>query len=76
MHASATAFRHGGLAAWRARHAFHRAASELAFLRTRSLIDGTVPDAALEAGYLAQLGAVRPAPAGAPADESGKGPVA
>jgi hypothetical protein len=76
MHASATAFRQGGLAAWRARHAFHRAASELAFLRKRSLIDGTVPDSELEAGLLAQLGAVRPAPAGAPADEPGKGPVA
>jgi hypothetical protein len=56
LHASAAAFRQGGLAAWRERHAFHRAASELAFLRRRSLIDGQVPDPALEAHYLAQLG--------------------
>jgi RsiW-degrading membrane proteinase PrsW (M82 family) len=56
MHASATAFQQGGFAAWRARHAFHRAASELAFLRRRSLIDGTAPDPAREAEYLAQLG--------------------
>jgi RsiW-degrading membrane proteinase PrsW (M82 family) len=58
MHASTTAFQQGGFAAWRARHAFHCAASELAFLRRRSLIDRTVPDPALEARYLAQLGAV------------------
>ncbi len=57
LHASTIAFRQGGLPAWRERHAFHRAASELAFLRRRSLIDGTVPDPALEAEYLAQLGA-------------------
>jgi hypothetical protein len=61
MHASATAFQQGGLAAWRARRAFHRAASELAFLRQRSLIDGIVPDTTLEALYLAQLGATGPA---------------
>jgi len=60
MHASAAAFRRGGLAAWRERHAFHRAASELAFLRRRGLIDGTPPDPALEARYLARLGAVGP----------------
>jgi protease PrsW len=58
LHASAAAFRQGGLAAWRARQAFHRAASELAFLRRRSLIDGTASDAALERQYLRQLGAV------------------
>ena len=57
LHASTAAFRHGGIAAWRERHAFHRAASELAFLRRRSLIDGTAPDPELEAAYLAQLGA-------------------
>jgi hypothetical protein len=57
MHASATAFRQGGMKAWRERHAFHRAASELAFLRRRSLIDGTVPDPVLEAEYRARLGA-------------------
>jgi protease PrsW len=56
MHASTASFQQGGLAAWRARHAFHRAASELAFLRRRSLIDGTAPDPAIEAAYLAQLG--------------------
>ena len=60
LHASAAAFRHGGRAAWRARHAFHRAASELAFLRRRGLVDGIAPDPALEAHYLAQLGAVTP----------------
>jgi hypothetical protein len=60
MHASAAAFRRGGIAAWRARHAFHRAASELAFLRRRSFVDGVEPDRALEAQYLRELGAVGP----------------
>jgi hypothetical protein len=58
MHASATAFRQGGLAAWRARHAFHRAASELAFLRRRAAVDDVEPDRALERKYLRELGAV------------------
>ncbi len=49
LHASTTAFRQGGSPAWRERHAFHRAASELAFLRRRCLVDGTAPDPALEA---------------------------
>ena len=67
MHASATAIRQGGLLAWRERRAFHRAASELAFLRRRSLVDGTVPDPALERQYLRQLGAVGAAPGPPPA---------
>jgi RsiW-degrading membrane proteinase PrsW (M82 family) len=71
MHASATALRQGGPAAWRARRGFHRAASELAFLRHRSLLDGTAADPALEAGYLALLGAaVTPAGADAPSTET------
>jgi RsiW-degrading membrane proteinase PrsW (M82 family) len=61
LHASASAFRRGGMTAWRERRAFHRAASELACLRRRGLVDGAVPDAALEAQYLRQLGAVSPA---------------
>jgi len=76
MHASATAFRQGGPAAWRARHAFHRAASELAFLRRRGLVDGVAPDPVLEAHYLAQLGAVGPPPVPAQADGAGATPVA
>ena len=60
LHASTTAFRRGGLAAWRERRAFHRAASELAFLRRRSLIDGSAPDPALERKFLLELGAVNP----------------
>jgi RsiW-degrading membrane proteinase PrsW (M82 family) len=67
LHASAAAFRRGGLAAWRERHAFHRAASELAFLRRRSFLDGVPPDATLEQQYLRELGAVNPAtPSAAP----------
>ena len=57
MHASAAAFRLGGPAAWRTRHAFHRAASELAFLRRRAAVDGVEPDRALERQYLRELGA-------------------
>jgi RsiW-degrading membrane proteinase PrsW (M82 family) len=56
LHASASAFRQGGRAAWRARRAYHVAASELAFLRRRNLVDGAAADTALEARYLAQLG--------------------
>lgn len=68
MHASAVAFRKGGLAAWRGRHAFHRAASELAFLRQRAAIDGVAPDPELEQRYLRELGAADPgAPAAGPA---------
>jgi protease PrsW len=57
LHASAAAFQQGGLAAWRSRRAFHRAASELAFLRRRSQIDGAPADRALEQQYLRELGA-------------------
>ena len=57
MHASTTALRQGGFAAWRERRAFHRAASELAFLRRRAVVDGVEPDRALEAQYLRGLGA-------------------
>ena len=57
LHASAAAFRGGGVAAWRERHAFHRAASELAFLRRRGIVDGVEPDRALERQYLKALGA-------------------
>ena len=68
MHASTSAFRQGGLAAWRARHAFHRAASELAFLRQRAAVDGVAPDPNLEQRYLRELGAADTgAPAAAPA---------
>jgi RsiW-degrading membrane proteinase PrsW (M82 family) len=63
MHASAAAFRRGGFVAWRAQHAYHRAASELAFLRRRAVVDGGEPDRGLEAVYLERLGA---AGAGAP----------
>ncbi|MFO7693102.1 MAG: PrsW family intramembrane metalloprotease [Vicinamibacterales bacterium] len=67
LHASTTAFQRGGLGEWRARHAFHRAASELAFLRRRAAVDGVVPDSSLERQYLQQIGAVglADAPAGA-----------
>jgi RsiW-degrading membrane proteinase PrsW (M82 family) len=58
MHASTSALRQGGLAAWRERRAFHKAASELAFLRRRAMVDGVELDRALERQYLAQLGAV------------------
>jgi len=57
LHASAAAFRRGGLAAWRERHAVHRAASELAFLRRRAAVDGVEPARDLEQGYLRALGA-------------------
>jgi len=57
LHASSAALRHGGLAAWRERRAYHRAASELAFLRRRAVIDGVEPDRALEQQYLRELGA-------------------
>jgi RsiW-degrading membrane proteinase PrsW (M82 family) len=62
LHASSAAFRHGGLAAWRERRAYHRAASELAFLRRRAVIDGVEPDRALEQQYLRELGAVDAGP--------------
>lgn len=60
LHASAAAFRRGGFAAWRNQHTFHRAASELAFLRRRAIVDGVEPDPALERRYLRALGAVMP----------------
>jgi RsiW-degrading membrane proteinase PrsW (M82 family) len=68
MHASTTALRQGGLAAWRERRAFHRTASELAFLRRRAVIDGTPPDRTIEQQYLRELGAVDPGagPSGSP----------
>jgi len=57
LHASAAAFQYGGLRAWRARWAYHRAASELAFLRRRAAVDGQPADASIEAAYVEQLGA-------------------
>jgi RsiW-degrading membrane proteinase PrsW (M82 family) len=66
LHASAAAFRQGGLAAWRERLAFHRAASELAFLRRRAVVDGVEPDRTTERQYLRAIGAVE---AEAPPDE-------
>jgi RsiW-degrading membrane proteinase PrsW (M82 family) len=57
LHALAAAFHDGGRRAWLARRAYHRAASELAFLRRRATVDGLPVDASLEAAYLAQLGA-------------------
>jgi protease PrsW len=62
LHASAAAFRRGGFRGWRDRRRFHRAASELAFLRRRALHDGVARDAALEYAYLRTLGAPEPAP--------------
>jgi RsiW-degrading membrane proteinase PrsW (M82 family) len=58
LHALAAAFHHGGLRAWHARRVYHKAASELAFLRRRAEVDGQSADASLEAAYLDQLGAV------------------
>ena len=58
LHASSTAFRQGGFAGWRKRRAYHRAASELAFLRHRAARDGAALDVALEAAHLCGLGAV------------------
>ncbi len=58
LHASASAWRRGGLQAWKARRAYHRAASELAFLRRRAAVDGVAPNPAIEAECLRQLGAV------------------
>jgi RsiW-degrading membrane proteinase PrsW (M82 family) len=57
LHALAAAFHHGGLRAWHARRAYHKAASELAFLRRRAAVDGLPVDAGVEAAYLEQLGA-------------------
>jgi hypothetical protein len=57
LHALAAAFHYGGLRAWLARRACHRAASELAFLRRRATVDGLPVDASLEAVYREQLGA-------------------
>jgi RsiW-degrading membrane proteinase PrsW (M82 family) len=72
LHASTAAFRQGGLAAWRAQRVVHKAASELAFLRRRAFVDGTVPDAALEAGYVTQLRTGSPNDAGTSAAASPK----
>ncbi|HYW07144.1 MAG TPA: PrsW family intramembrane metalloprotease [Longimicrobium sp.] len=59
--ASATAWRSGGIARWRARREFHRLASELAFHRwrtTRGLSLGPEADAAREALYTHRLGEI------------------
>jgi hypothetical protein len=66
LHASSTAFRRAGFAAWRKQRAYHRAASELAFLRQRAAHDGLPLDTALEADYLRALGAIPPAPLAEP----------
>jgi hypothetical protein len=66
LNASAAAFQHGGLRAWRARRAYHEAASELAFLRRRAVVDGLPVDAGVEAAYLHQLGAIRHSQDGVP----------
>jgi RsiW-degrading membrane proteinase PrsW (M82 family) len=58
LHASASAFRHGGFDGWRKRRDYHRAASELAFLRQRAVRDGVAVDASLESAYLEALGAI------------------
>jgi len=58
LHASSSAFRHGGFAGWQKQRDYHRAASELAFLRQRAALDGERSDRALEATYLRALGAV------------------
>ena len=64
-----------GSAAWRTRHAFHRAASELAFLRQRAASStARVPDAALEAAVSCAAWCRRSAPAGAPARRVRQGP--
>jgi protease PrsW len=62
LHASSSAFRHGGFEGWRKQREYHRAASELAFLRRRAFQDGVLADATLEAEYLRALGAVAPPP--------------
>ncbi|MCX6551706.1 MAG: PrsW family glutamic-type intramembrane protease, partial [Acidobacteria bacterium] len=63
LHASVSAFRQGGIRGWRARKAYHHAASELAFLRRRAQHDRVAADPVQEAGYLRALGAPEPAPA-------------
>ncbi len=55
LHALTTALQEGGVAGWRARRAYHRAASELAFLRRRAVVDGVPPDPAAEAAHLRDL---------------------
>ena len=45
----------GGLAAWKRRRAYHRAVSELAFLRDRVARGTHPPDPDLEAAYLQSL---------------------
>ena len=57
-----TAFRHGGFRGWRERRAYHKAASELAFLRQRAIHDGVPVDIGLERDYLRTLGAPDPPP--------------
>jgi RsiW-degrading membrane proteinase PrsW (M82 family) len=58
LNALATAFRDGGPRAWRARRAYHHAASELAFLRRRAEVDGLPVNTRIEAAYVDQLRAV------------------
>jgi hypothetical protein len=58
LNALATAFRDGGPRAWRARRAYHHAASELAFLRRRAEVDGRPVNTRIEAAYVDQLRAV------------------
>ncbi|HOG28739.1 MAG TPA: PrsW family intramembrane metalloprotease [Vicinamibacterales bacterium] len=70
LHALTTALQRGGVADWRRRRAYHRAASELAFLRRRAAIDGVRPDPAAEAAYLQALEAGG-RPAGGPAGAGG-----
>jgi RsiW-degrading membrane proteinase PrsW (M82 family) len=64
MHALAATFNRGGLRAWHARRAYHKAASELAFLRHRAAVDGLPVDAGVEAAYLEQLRACSGSQAG------------
>jgi len=67
LHASSSAFRHAGFAGWKKQRDYHRAASELAFLRQRAILDGVRSNVALEADYLRALGAVPPPPLVMPA---------
>ena len=56
LHALSAALQGGGVGAWKARRVYHRAASELAFLRHRADIDGAALDPALEERCLRDLG--------------------
>jgi protease PrsW len=77
LHGLWAALQHGGIRAWKVRRAYHRAASELAFLRQRADVDGVTPDPGLEAGYLRELGSdAGAAIASAPAAGTAPGPPA